>query len=606
MESRCLLSGYNVTLNGSFEIGTSIAGEERDYTDIANFQARDPSGHGVSDASGFSASVDWGDGTTTDGTIEDYPGVEGLFEINASHAYPNPSNGEYNAQVTLTDPGGGQWVGPPSIATVDPRPDELVISAPPGGDVFSVNVGQDLSGPIAVVTVADPNANVTGLTGDVFNVNTGQENPVTVVPLGPDQFDIEDPDPFNTPGDDEFDLELDDDEGDQAQESFQVIVKPKVLPDIVPTSLYWDANDSGATFSYDINNAPLPRKTTVELEWVKVSGGMATILARPLYYVVTGTAVSSYGPFTAPGSALRTPPPGTTHLRVLCDPGNQVQESNENNNALLIPVKPTKGPLPDLVGAGFSYIVPSTALLVIPVDGPLPVNEPFQLSAKITNKGAAKAGASVVKIYLSTDSTITAGDLLIAQIKVPALDPGFAYTIKDQQLSLPANLPLKYFGTVYLGMVVDATNTVRESNENNNSNQGNNIDRTPVRLFDPIAPEDRISSFASSQAADQYLTNHGFAAPVLIGDSGWSRSVPNQQRIFSRFNGQYMPGSAFREQAAPFFSPRIKRWAINMQGSDSSYNPVGHKPVMAEPNPRTAASFGAQWFAYVLEYHLDF
>ena len=109
LESRCLLSSYDVLLNSPYEAGTSIAGESQSYTDIADFQATDPNGNAVTDSTGFTATINWGDGTSSMGSIEDYPGAPGLFEIDGDHAYPNPSNGEYNIQVVLTDPDGGEW-----------------------------------------------------------------------------------------------------------------------------------------------------------------------------------------------------------------------------------------------------------------------------------------------------------------------------------------------------------------------------------------------------------------------------------------------------------------------------------------------------------------
>ena len=115
-----------VRLNGESEAGTSLAGNVTEYQDLANFQATDPNGDSVTNPAGFTASINWGDGTSSKGEISgDYDGIPWLFEIDGGHAYPSPSNGEYDIQVTLTDPDGGVWYGPPSVATVDPRPDEL-------------------------------------------------------------------------------------------------------------------------------------------------------------------------------------------------------------------------------------------------------------------------------------------------------------------------------------------------------------------------------------------------------------------------------------------------------------------------------------------------
>jgi hypothetical protein len=616
LEARWLLTGYDVKLNSKFEIGTSIAGQSRDYNAMANFQAKDPNSQAVTNSAGFKAKIVWDDGKTTDGTIEDYPGLTGLFVINGSHAYPNPANPVYHPHVILTDPAGVDWIGRQSIATVNPRPQELNSNPPSGGDVFSVNTGDTLPGEVTTVTVRDPGADVTGLVGDVFDTNTGEQGPVTIIPEGPTTWLIKDPEVFKVPGDNPRRVEISDDQGDRISVNFIVKVKAPALPDIVATSLVWNTGDPGVTFTYDIRTTDLPRQTSVELEWVKVTNGVAQVLSRPLYWQPSGTAVRSYGPISVPGSKLGTPPPGTTHLRLLCDPGptsaGQIQESNENNNAWLVPVKPSKpvkppsGPLPDLVGNGISYFVPRTALLLVPVNGPLPVNLAFNVTARVDNKGAGDAGASVARFYLSTDATIDPGkDLLVAQVRVPALKAGLEFTMRDQEMRLPASLPRTFFGRVWLGMVVDATNAIRESNEGNNRNVGNNVDRVQVQLFDPIAEHRRISSFPTKEAAEMYLRDHGFEGELILVDSGWSRPVPSQQKVFSRFNGKLMPGDAFREQAAPFLS-KTGRWVIDIQGADSSYNPTGVRPAFGEPNPRTSLKYGADWFQYVATYHLDF
>jgi hypothetical protein len=116
-------------------------------------------------AAGFTATIYWGDGASSPGQITGgFDGVPWLFEINGAHAYPNPSNGEYNVQVELTDPDGGEWYADPSIATVDPRPDDLNLG-PVGTDTCSVTTGQPLTGAVAVVTIPDPSLTVMGLAG---------------------------------------------------------------------------------------------------------------------------------------------------------------------------------------------------------------------------------------------------------------------------------------------------------------------------------------------------------------------------------------------------------------------------------------------------------
>ena len=165
----CLLGGYNVTLNSQYEAGTSIAGQSQSYTDLADFQATDPSGNPVTNPAGFTATISWGDGMTSPGDIEDYPGLQGLFEINGAHAYPNPSNGEYSIQVALTDPDGGVWYGAPSIATVNPPADSFNSNSGDGGSPSPTPTPT----PQPLPTPANPGANP-GTSGHANSGNPGR------------------------------------------------------------------------------------------------------------------------------------------------------------------------------------------------------------------------------------------------------------------------------------------------------------------------------------------------------------------------------------------------------------------------------------------------
>ena len=168
----------------------------------------------MTSSAGFTATVNWGDGTSSQGQISGgYDGIPWLFEIDAQHAYPNPSNGEYSIEVTLTDPDGGKWYASPSIATVDPRPDDLS-AAPVGTDTFSVANGQPLAGAVAIVTIPDPNLSVTGLTGEITNVTDGTTTPATIVPDGSGGWDVYDSEDFTDPGPNEITVTIEDKQGD--------------------------------------------------------------------------------------------------------------------------------------------------------------------------------------------------------------------------------------------------------------------------------------------------------------------------------------------------------------------------------------------------------
>jgi len=241
---RCLLDGYNVTLNGEFEAGTSVAGNVTAYQHIANFQATDPNGNGVTSPAGLTATINWGDGTSSQGVINgNYLGIPWLFEIDGDHAFPNPSNGEYTIRVTLTDPDGGDWYGPPSIATIDPRPDELNAS-PVGNETFSVADGQALKGEVATLQLNDPSATVTGLNGQIINQRDGTTTPADIVPAGPGSWDVYDSEDFKDPGPNDITIEIADQQGDTTFLKGQVTVTaPLTLGNLSPTQ--WHENQPG-------------------------------------------------------------------------------------------------------------------------------------------------------------------------------------------------------------------------------------------------------------------------------------------------------------------------------------------------------------------------
>ncbi|HQR08520.1 MAG TPA: hypothetical protein PLN21_16975 [Gemmatales bacterium] len=91
-------------------------------------------------------------------------------------------------------------------------------------------------------------------------------------------------------------------------------------PDIVPTQLAW--NTKGVDFGYKVTGADLPQSTTVALYWSSDNKFDANDTFA--YDDVTGTHVNTYGPFSVPGSTLKTAPIGTTYLLLVVDPNNQI------------------------------------------------------------------------------------------------------------------------------------------------------------------------------------------------------------------------------------------------------------------------------------------
>src|SRR5262249_13106890 len=122
--------------------------------------------------------------------------------------------------------------------------------------------------------------------------------------------------------------------------------------------------------------------------------------------------------------------PGTYWIGVIADSNSQVSESNENNNsstAIQITVR-AGGQQPDLVANTVSV----TGSFLLSGGG-------TTISYHIQNTGNASAGASVSKVYLSSDNTITTSDTLLASMNDASITAG-TFASDSVGVALPAGL----------------------------------------------------------------------------------------------------------------------------------------------------------------------
>lgn len=92
------------------------------------------------------ATIDWGDGTTSAGTVQANPG--GWYDVIGTHTYTDP--GTYTLSITITDPAGNDSVAISATATVS---NPAVV--PAGGLAYTVSEGDNFaSQPVA--TFIDP------------------------------------------------------------------------------------------------------------------------------------------------------------------------------------------------------------------------------------------------------------------------------------------------------------------------------------------------------------------------------------------------------------------------------------------------------------------
>ncbi len=157
----------------------------------------------------------------------------------------------------------------------------------------------------------------------------------------------------------------------------------------------------------------------------------------------SGTAMVSLSPYFVPGNY---------YLLACADDTRSVIESDENNNCAY-----SSGMLkvdgPDLV---------ENSVLV---SGPLVLGQTVQVTDTALNQGAANAGSSTTRYYLSkTVSAVPAGTLLTGSRSVPALAVGISST-GTASVTISPYVPV---GSYYVLACADNTRYVAESNENNN------------------------------------------------------------------------------------------------------------------------------------------
>jgi hypothetical protein len=84
----------------------------------------------------------------------------------------------------------------------------------------------------------------------------------------------------------------------------------------------------------------------------------------------------------------------------------------------------------------------------------------------VRNQGNGPSGTFTNRVYLSTNSIISTGDVLVRSISNFSLNPGAGVTWTAVSFTIPTTLAP---GSYYVGVIVDATNVVPESNEGNNT-----------------------------------------------------------------------------------------------------------------------------------------
>ena len=166
---------------------------------------------------------------------------------------------------------------------------------------------------------------------------------------------------------------------------------------------------------------------------------------------------------------------GTYYVGMIIDPDNKIAESNEFDNrnmGLALDYDDV------IINKTQSANLRAKSFDVTPE--PLKAGSKFNFDFDIENLGGSSTGAFKASFYLSADRNITSSDKLLITTTIDDLkgksSTGIRKMIDD--LILPGINDSFWTGdgTYYVGMVVDSSNVITESNELDNSNRGLTID----------------------------------------------------------------------------------------------------------------------------------
>jgi len=141
-------------------------------------------------------------------------------------------------------------------------------------------------------------------------------------------------------------------------------------------------------------------------------------------------------------------PPSLRYLIAKADALTVQAESSENNNAALRPIT-----------IGFDYTVSALSMATSVAAG-----STFTINDTTKNSGAATSNSTTTRFYLSKDSVVGAGDVMLTGRTVVPLAVG-ASSVGSTSATLPAGTTA---GTWYIIAVADALNQIAEISETNN------------------------------------------------------------------------------------------------------------------------------------------
>jgi hypothetical protein len=297
---------------------------------------------------------------------------------------------------------------------------------------------------------------------------------------------------------------------------------PPPAPDLVITSITGPTSVplyATAATNYTINYANIGTAASGSTTWqlpLKLSTDAAYGGDTWVYQTSVATSLTTSAPGnTGTRSVFFTPPagitPGTYYLVSKADSSNVITELNENNNT----------------GATSAISITATGDMVIDsIKGPTSMGqgETGTFPVYVRNAGSDPARPAKVKLWLSTDNTLSAGDSLLGTIDdTPLMTSGVKRT-ESVSVTIPATMPT---GNYYVIAKVDADSTVYESAEGNNTF----VRPTQLTVTAPTTKDLTVFSLVQSvttvEIGQSYTWNLGSAKNLGAAtvDSGWTGAL---------------------------------------------------------------------------------
>ena len=241
-------------------------------------------------ASGFSATIDWGDGNSSVGTVT-FTGP-GTFTVSGSHTYA--AAGNYTFSLQVTDPNGTR-ASATGAAIVTAETSQVAVQAVP----LAAVAGQALANAtVATVTDSNLSANPAGFSAAI-TWGDGTTTPGTLVATGtPGAFNVVGSHTYATAGSYTFGVQVTDPQGSKGSATGAATVSPPstgggvqdlVAQPIAATAGRAFTNVTAATFT-DSDFGVLPSDFVASIDWGDgIVTAITTVQAVPSGFVVLGT-----------------------------------------------------------------------------------------------------------------------------------------------------------------------------------------------------------------------------------------------------------------------------------------------------------------------------